>query len=48
MFESLAEQIRVDQQSQTTSRERAVLAITIAVVSVILFGALYYGLQLLS
>ncbi len=44
MFEILDDQIKIDEQKATTKRERVVLWAGIALLSVVLFGALYFGL----
>jgi hypothetical protein len=48
MFETLAEQMRIDEQKATTKRERMIRWTVIVVLSVILFSALYFGLHLLQ
>ena len=48
MFESLADQIRHDLREQLSTRERLVLWIVIAVVSVLVFGGLYAAVQMLD
>ncbi|HEX6895767.1 MAG TPA: hypothetical protein VF146_10865 [Bryobacteraceae bacterium] len=48
MFEALEDQIRIDEEKATPKSQRLMLWAGIAVVSVILFGALYFGIQLLS
>ena len=47
MFEVLEDQMKIDEQKSTTQRERVVLWMVIAVLSIILFGALYIGLYLI-
>lgn len=46
MFEVLDDQMRIDEQKATTKRQRLLLWAVIALVSIILFGALYFGLSL--
>jgi hypothetical protein len=46
MFDSLADQIRNDEQGQTSNRERAVRYSVIAVLSVLLFAALYMAVRM--
>lgn len=46
MFDSLADQIRHDEQGQTSNRERVVRYSIIAVLSVALFVALYMGVRM--
>ena len=47
MFESLADQIKHDEQERFNSAERFLWWVAVAVVSVVAFGGLYYGIQLL-
>jgi len=47
MFESLADQIKHDNQEQHTTKERVLEFSAIAVLSVLAFGGLYIGLHLL-
>jgi len=46
MFEVLDDQMKLDEQRASTKRERVVLWVVIALLSIILFGALYFGLSL--
>ena len=46
MFEALDDQMKIDEQRASTKRERVILWAVIAVLSIILFGALYFGLIL--
>ena len=46
MFEALEDQMKIDEQKASTKRERVVLWAVIALLSIILFGALYFGLSL--
>jgi len=48
MFETLAEQFKIDEQKATTKRERLIRWAVIVLLSVILFSALYFGLHLLQ
>ena len=48
MFESLAEQIRHDEQGQVSRLDRTIRWIAIAVLSVVIFGAIFYGVQFLQ
>ena len=48
MFDSLADRIREDEHAQVNNRERIVRYIIIFVVSVLLFGGLYYGVKMLD
>ena len=47
MFESLADQIKHDDQEQHSTKERVLEFSAIAVLSVLAFGGLYIGLHLL-
>jgi hypothetical protein len=46
MFEALDDQMKIDEQKASTKRERVIIWAVIAVLSVVLFGALYFGLSL--
>jgi len=46
MFDSLADQIKHDEQGQTSSRERAIRYSIIAVLSILLFAALYMAVRM--
>jgi hypothetical protein len=46
MFDSLADQIRHDEQGQTSNKERAIRYSVIAVLSVLLFAALYMAVRM--
>ncbi len=46
MFDSLADQIRHDDQAETTRRDRLIRYIVIAVVSVLVFVGLYMGIRM--
>jgi len=48
MFDSLADQMKHDEQEQTTSREKLIRYSVIAVLSVLLFVGLYMGIRLAS
>ena len=45
MFDSLADRIREDEHKEVTRTERIVRYLVIAVLSVVLFGGLYYVVQ---
>ena len=47
MFDSLADQIRHDEHLQVSNSERLVRWLAVAVASVVIFGGLYLGIQLL-
>lgn len=46
MFDSLDERIRQDDASETTPRERMFKWIAIAVLSVVVFGGIYFAIQM--
>jgi hypothetical protein len=48
MFDSLAEQMKHDDATATSPRERMTKWAAIAVVAVAVFGALYYAIQALG
>jgi hypothetical protein len=48
MFDSLDEKIKHDAAAETTSRERVVKGIVIAVLSILLFGGLYFAVRMLE
>ena len=45
MFETLEDQIKTDEEKVTTKQERVVMWAVIALVSIVLFAALYFGLM---
>jgi len=48
MFDSLADRIREDQRKEVNSTERVIRWVAVGVVSVLLFGGLYYGVRMLG
>jgi len=48
MFDSLTDRIREDDHQEVNSTERMVRWVLIAVLSLILFGGLYYGVRMLE
>ena len=48
MFDSLADQMKADEQQQSTSRERAVRYTVVAILSVVLFAGLYFVVRFAS
>jgi hypothetical protein len=48
MFDSLDEQMKHDDQAETTPRQRMLKWATIGVVSVAVFSALYIGLRVMN
>ena len=48
MFSSLDEQMKVDDATAESSRQRLTKWVAVAFVAVVVFGALYYALQAFS
>jgi hypothetical protein len=48
MFDSLEQQMKHDDDLEISPRERVIKIVVIAVVSVLLFGALYFAIRLLG
>jgi hypothetical protein len=48
MFDSLADKMREDAHKEVNTTERIVRWVVIAVVSVAVFGGLYYGVRMLQ
>jgi hypothetical protein len=48
MFDSLADKIREDEHKEVNQTERLVRWLVVAVLSIVLFGALYMGIRLLQ
>lgn len=48
MFDSLADRIRQDEHAEVPNSERIVRYLVILVVSILLFGGLYYGVKMLD
>lgn len=48
MFDSLADRIREDEHKEVKTTERVIRWVAVAVVSVALFGGLYYGVKMLG
>ena len=48
MFDSLDEQIKHDDAIEISRKERIVKAVTIAVLSILLFGGLYFAIRMLE
>ena len=48
MFESLDDQMKHDQDQESTPRERWLKWLLVAVVSILVFGGLYMGVRLLE
>jgi hypothetical protein len=48
MFDSLADRIREDDQKNSNPTERIVRWVIVSVVSVVVFGGIYWGIHLLQ
>ena len=48
MFDSLADRIREDEHSTVNNTERLVRWLVVALVTILLFGGLYYGVRMLE
>jgi len=48
MFDSLSDRIREDEHQEVNSTERMVRWVVVAVLAVVLFAGLYYGVRMLE
>jgi hypothetical protein len=48
MFDSLADRIKEDQHKEVNSTQRILQWVAITVVSIALFGGLYYGVRMIQ
>jgi hypothetical protein len=48
MFDSLADRIHHDELEGVTTTQRVIRVLTVVAVAVVLFGGLYFGVQLLE
>ena len=48
MFDCLADQIRQDEHLQVSNKERYVRWLAVGVLSVVIFGGLYYAISLMQ
>ena len=48
MFDSLADRIKADDQQEVNRTERIIRWVAVAVLSVLLFGGLYFGVRMLE
>ena len=48
MFDSLADRIREDNQKEVCNTERYIRYAAVLVISLILFGSLYFGVRMLE
>ncbi len=48
MFESLDEQIRIDEHKMTSNRQRMMVYLLTLLVAIVIFGGIYLGVHLLQ
>jgi hypothetical protein len=48
MFDSLADRIKADEHQQVNNTERVIRWLAVIVLSVLLFGGLYFGVRMLE
>ena len=48
MFDSLADRIREDEHKEVNTTERVIRYVAIVVISVLVFGGLYYGVRMVE
>jgi hypothetical protein len=48
MFDSLADRIRQDEHNEITNNERIVRYLAMFVISILVFGGLYFGIRMLE
>jgi len=48
VFDALSDQIKADDRKEVSARERAIRYAVVSVLSVVLFGALYFAVRLAS
>lgn len=48
MFDSLDEQIRADARKATSSRERMLRWLLVALIAIVVFGGLYWGVMMME
>lgn len=48
MFDSLEDKIKSDDTAETSSRERIIKGVVVAVLSILLFGGLYFAVRMLE
>jgi hypothetical protein len=48
MFDNLDDQMKKDSKAESTNTERAFVWVAVAVISLLAFGAVYYGIHNLS
>jgi hypothetical protein len=48
MFDSLADRIKQDQKLEVNNTERMIRAVAVIVISLVVFGGLYYAVRMLG
>lgn len=48
MFDSLSDRMKADEKLETNTTERMIRWVAVAVLSVLLFGGLYFGVRMLE
>lgn len=48
MFDSLADRIKADEHAEESKTQRMLKYLVVAIVSVLLFGGLYFGVRMLE
>jgi len=48
MFDSLADRIREDEHKEVNNTERLLRWVAITVISIVVFGGLYYGVRMIE
>jgi hypothetical protein len=48
MFDSLADRMKADDHQEVNNTERAIRWVAVAVLSILLFGGLYFGVRMLE
>ena len=48
MFDSLADRIREDEHKEVNTTERVIKYVAVLVISVLVFGGLYYGVRMVQ
>jgi hypothetical protein len=48
MFDSLDEQMKKDQDKESTPQQRMLMWVIIVLASILIFGGLYFGVRLIS
>lgn len=48
MFDSLDDQIRIDEHKMTSNKERAFRFVLVLIITVVVFGGIYFGVHLME